>query len=285
MTIAIRRAIPSDASDCGRIIYSAFRTLSEYHRFPPDFPSEEAATGIATMLLNQPAFFAVVAEADGRTIGCCFMELHPQVAGIGPVAVDPDVQNQGVGRTLMQAVMDHAKEQKIPCMRLLQTAYHNRSLCLYTKLGFQTRAPVSVIQGPPLKLSFPGYHVRPITHEDIAACSELCTKVHGFGRSGEIHFGMAQGTAMLVEHLGRITAYTTGIGFFGHSVAESNQDLKALIAAAPEFFGAGFLLPTQNYELFNWCLENGLQLVMQMTLMTTGLYSEPSGAWLPSVLY
>ena len=32
-------------------------------------------------------------------------------------------------------------------------------------------------------------------------------------------------------------------------------------------------------------LNRGLKLVYQMTLMTIGLYSEPNGAYLPSILY
>jgi hypothetical protein len=51
------------------------------------------------------------------------------------------------------------------------------------------------------------------------------------------------------------------------------------------FPGGGFLLPTRNGEMFRWCLENGLRLVHQMNLMTIGLYNEPAGAYLPSVLY
>ena len=31
--------------------------------------------------------------------------------------------------------------------------------------------------------------------------------------------------------------------------------------------------------------EAGLKLVFQMTLMTIGLYNEPTGAYMPSVLY
>jgi hypothetical protein len=33
------------------------------------------------------------------------------------------------------------------------------------------------------------------------------------------------------------------------------------------------------------CLEAELKLVFQMTLMTMGLYNEPTGAYMPSVLY
>jgi hypothetical protein len=63
------------------------------------------------------------------------------------------------------------------------------------------------------------------------------------------------------------------------------QMSKALIGAAPGFPGGGFLLPTRNGEMFRWCLQNDLRLVHQMTLMTIGLYNEPAGAYLPSVLY
>jgi hypothetical protein len=36
--------------------------------------------------------------------------------------------------------------------------------------------------------------------------------------------------------------------------------LKALISAAKEFCGPGFLLPTRNGELFRWCLGDGLRV-------------------------
>jgi hypothetical protein len=92
-------------------------------------------------------------------------------------------------------------------------------------------------------------------------------------------------TTIVVEHLGRITGYATGLGFFAHAVAETNQDLKSLIAAAPEIQGPGFLLPTRNHEVFAWCRDSGLKLVMQRTLMSIGLYNKPAGAWLPSILF
>ena len=89
----------------------------------------------------------------------------------------------------------------------------------------------------------------------------------------------------VVEHDGRITGYATIIGFFGHAVGESSEDLKALIGAAKEFAGPGFLLPTRSGELFRWCLANGLRITQPMTLMTKGLYNEPAGAFLASILY
>jgi hypothetical protein len=91
--------------------------------------------------------------------------------------------------------------------------------------------------------------------------------------------------ATVVERQGCITGYATAIGFFAHAVGETNQDLMALIGAASNIAGPGILVPTRNHELFSWCLENGLGLVFQMTLMSIGLYNEPTGPYLPSVLY
>ena len=134
------------------------------------------------------------------------------------------------------------------------------------------------MQGSPLNAKFPGYEVKP-------ACNLLCCRVHVFDRSGELRGATDAKTTRVVEHMGRITGYAGDIAFFAHAVAETNQGREALIGAAPAFPGPGFLLPTRNHEVFEWCLGCGLRLVMQTTLMTIGLYSEPAGAYLPSILY
>ena len=285
MNITLRTAGPDDAPECGRVLYQAFKSLADAHNFPPDMPSVEVASVVTGMLIAHPRFYGVVAEADGRILGSNFMDERASVFGIGPISVDPATQNSGVGRRLMQHVLDRAAASNAPSVRLLQAAYHNRSLCLYTSLGFQTRDPMSVMQGPPLGVSLPGYQVRPAQLADLDACNALCRDVHGFDRGGELRDAIGQGTATVVEHLGCITGYATMLAFFGHSVARSNQDLMALIGAAGEFVGPGFILPTRNFEVLSWCLAHKLRLVMQMTLMTIGLYSEPQGAWMPSVLF
>jgi ribosomal protein S18 acetylase RimI-like enzyme len=284
MPITIRRAEAADAPRCGTILYRAFENLADYHNFPRDFPSVEAATGVVSMLLANPGFYGIVAEEGSRIIGSNFADHRSSIAGIGPISIDPDAQNQGIGRKLMQAAIDHFTAANVPGIRLVQAAYHNRSLSLYTRLGFQTREPLSVIQGPVLNVKFAGYDVRPGNEADIETCNRLCRRVHGFDRGVELREAIGAGTAIVVEHLGRITGYATDIGFFGHAVADTNQDLKSLIGAALAFQGPGFLLPTRNHEVFAWCLDSELKLVMQMTLMTIGLYNEPSGAWLPSIL-
>jgi len=142
-----------------------------------------------------------------------------------------------------------------------------------------------MMQGNPLKISVEGHTVRPATESDVESCNRVCRHVHGHDREGELRDAITRGSATVVEHDGRISGCATVIGFFGHAVGETSEDVKALIAGAKEFAGPGFLLPTRNGELFRWCLANDLRVTQPMTLMTRGLYSEPAGAFLPSILY
>jgi hypothetical protein len=235
-------------------------------------------------LFSIPHVYSVVAESGGRILGSNFL-WEFDIAGVGPITVDPDVQNATVGRQLMKDVMNRAADRGFAGVRLVQAAYHNRSLSLYTKLGFDAREPLSTMQGPALKRAIPEYAVRPAKADDLAACNDLCRRIHGHDRGLELQSAIAQGTATVVERGGRITGYATLIGFFGHAVGETNEDLQALIAAAPEFPGPGFLLPTRNAELFRWCLQQGIRVVQPMTLMAMGMYQEPRGAFLSSILY
>jgi GNAT superfamily N-acetyltransferase len=285
MAEALRSATAADAGECGRICFEAFASICDAHNYPRDFPSPEIAAGLLGGMISHPGFYGVVAERDGKIVGSNFLDERSVVVGVGPITIDPTMQNKGIGRALMRDVIDRGHSRGAPGIRLLQATYHSRSLSLYTSLGFHARELLSVLQGKRLNLRFPGYDVRPATAADTAACNALCHEVHGFDRGKELTDAICQGSAMVVEHQGKLTGYTTGIAFFAHTVCRTNCDLQALIGAAPEFGGPGFLLPTRNHEVFAWCLANGLRVAYPMTLMTIGLYNEPAGAWMPTVLY
>jgi len=283
--VKIRRATPADAEICGRICYEAFHAICSQHNFPDDIPTPEVGIHVISMLFSDPGFYCVVAESGGRIVGSNCLDKRSTIAGLGPITVSPEAQNLNIGRMLMQALMERSRERGFPGLRLLQSAYHNRSLSLYAKLGFDAREPVSVMQGPALKRLVENCVVRPATDSDLEAANQVCFRVHGHTRAGELSASLTAGSALVVERHGRITGYATMLAFFGHAVGESNVDVKALIASADSFGGPGIIVPTRNSELFRWCLHNGLRVVSPMTLMTVGLYNEPVGAYLPAILY
>ena len=283
--IVVRTAVPEDAAACGQICYDAFAAISTAHGFPSDFAGPEATTGLLSMMFSSPGFYCVVAERSGRIVGSNVLDERSVIRAVGPITIDPSAQNLGVGRKLMQAVMDRAHEHGAAGIRLTQAGFHNRSLSLYALLGFDVREPLACMQGRTRERNLPGCAVRPANPDDVEACNALSQRVHGFDRGVDVAQAIKQGTARVVEREGRITGYTTHLAFFGHSTAETNVDLQSLIASAESFEGPGILVPSRNHLLLRWCLTNGLRVVQPLTLMSTGLYSDPSGAWLPSVLF
>jgi GNAT superfamily N-acetyltransferase len=142
--------------------------------FHPTFPSADVAIGLFSMMFSHPGFYCVVAESDGRTVGSNCLDERSAIAGLGPITVDPSIQDRGVGRKLMEAVLVRARERNFPGVRLLQSAFHNRSLALYSSLGFDAREPVSVMQGSPLRKQIEGCSVRPARVSDVEDCKRLC---------------------------------------------------------------------------------------------------------------
>lgn len=283
--VVLREATPEDADTCGRIFYSAFEALARRHNLPVEPSSPEFTRFMVGNMLAHGNFAALVAERAGAVLGSVFMDERASIVGIGPVTVDPAAQDHGIGRTLMESALQRESERNVSGVRLVQTAYHYRSLALYAKLGFTVRETLSVIQGTPPALSLPGLGVRPAAEADVAACAELCTRVHGHDRTGELRDAIVFGTAVVVERPGRISGYATGFGYGWHAVAETNEDLMALLGSAEAFMGLGILVPSRNAELLGWSLRHGLRIVQQSTLMTTGLYNEPAGAYLPSIVF
>jgi predicted N-acetyltransferase YhbS len=283
--VIIRPAKPDDAQMCGEICYEAFCKINSDHAFPPDFPAASVAAEVLAKMFSHPGFYCVLAEQDGRIVGSNCLDERSIIAGVGPITIDPAVQNASIGRKLMEAVLTRATERRFSGVRLVQAAFHNRSLSLYAKLGFDAREPLSVMQGSPSRKRVEGCSVRPAQPADLKECNRICRAVHGHDRAGELDDAINQGTTVVVERSGRITGYASVLAFFGHAVAETNPDLEALIGSVESFGGPGILVPTRNAELFRWCLNNGLRVVEPMTLMTLGLYNEPNGAYLPSILF
>jgi predicted N-acetyltransferase YhbS len=281
-----------DADTIGKIIFEAFSTIADKHGFQREFPSVDVCRDLAYSFLSNPGFYSVVAESTnsankGRVVGSNFLDERSKVVvGVGPVTVDPNFQNKGTGRQLMINVLERSKRKNYPAVRLLQASYHNRSLALYASLGFETREPVSTMQGKPIRDDISGKSVRTATESDVESCNAICKAVHGHDRNGELKDSIREGSARVVLQGDKITGYTSGLTYFNHSVAFTNDDLKALISSTTDNYGGpGILVPTRNTQLFRWCLDNGLRLVHQLTLMTIGLYSEPTGSYMPSILY
>src|ERR687897_52470 len=162
--VTLREAKPGDTEACARILFDAFGGLHDHHRFPRDFPELEAATALMQVWIPHPSIWGVVAEIEGRIVGSNFLDERDPIRGVGPITVDPAGQNVGVGRRLMEAVIERGKDAA--GIRLLQDGFHMRSLCLYESLGFDVKDPVAATRGKPRSAPVDGVEVRPMVETD-----------------------------------------------------------------------------------------------------------------------
>jgi predicted N-acetyltransferase YhbS len=287
--VDLRPIDPGDAERVAEIIHAAFAAIHDRHRFARDFPTLEAAAELAGNFIAHPSIWGVVAEHEGRIIGSNFVDERGPVRGVGPITVDPEAQQRGVGRRLMEAVLE--RSAGAAGVRLLQDSFNVKSLGLYASLGLRVTDPVALMRGRPQTGIPRGYDVRPMTEADLEEAASLHLEANGFERTSELRDALETPgfEPFVAVRDGRIVAYATTLTFFpaAHAVAVSTQAMAALVtgAIAAGDAPASFLLPTRQHELFRWALEAGLSIVKPMTYMAIGQAHRPQGAWIPSVLY
>jgi GNAT superfamily N-acetyltransferase len=287
VNVTTRPAVATDTEVCGRIIYEAFKGITDRHGFPPHFPSVEIAIGRADFCIRHPSIVGVVAESDSRIIGSNFLDERDPIRGLGPVTVDPHVQVHGVGRRLMEAVLERSRGAV--GVRLVQDSFNMLSVSLYASFGFEVKEPLLLMRGRPTSKPSLAIEVRPLESDDLGACAALCRKVHGFERLNELRDAAKTLSPLVALRERRITAYalTLTMSSRNYAVAETQEDMKALLlgAAAMNSEPLSFLLPVREANLFRWSLSEGFRAVMPMTLMAMGEYQEPEGCYFPSILY
>ena len=287
MNVTIRPITADDIAECARIVYEAFGHIQDRHRFSRDFPTPEAAVEFVTGAVQHPQFYGVVAEQDGRILGSNFLSERNPIRGVGPITVAPELHVRGVGRKLMEAVIERGRPAA--GIRLVQEAYNAISISLYASLGFEVREPLLLMSGKPAGGPDANIEVRHMRPDDLEPCALLCHRVHGFDRTGELRDALQMFAPAVAVRDGRITAYASAPTFWllNHGVAETERDMQALIlgAASLNEQPLALLIPARQASLFRGCLRAGLRVVKPMTLMSLGSYQEPTACWFPSVEY
>jgi ribosomal protein S18 acetylase RimI-like enzyme len=275
--VRIRPVERGDVPACAVVEWAAFGATS----------APGASRRLIERLVGHPGVYGVVAEQDGAIVGLCFLYEHDPIRAVGPLAVAPAAQGRGVGRRLMEAVLERAGAAGIR----LTTAPHNpAAFAMYTSLGFEVKEPLAILsgrfRGPPPA----GSSTRALREEDLTAAAALCERVHGVARTGDLREALrTKGEPMVLERDGRIVAYTSHrrLGDGAHGVAETEPDMRALLLglALPRGAKLTIFMPTRQTSLLRWCLAEGFRVGVPLNLMAKGDYREPTGAYFPSSWY
>jgi ribosomal protein S18 acetylase RimI-like enzyme/8-oxo-dGTP pyrophosphatase MutT (NUDIX family) len=136
MNITIRLARADDA----RTIVMAEREIAQEPGFFCSKPSELDEDLVRATIEDNYAIY-LVAESDGAIVGHAFlMTLHlhtlRHVAQLN-IAVHHGWQNRGIGRKLIEALIERAKQSPIEKIELQVRATNQRAIALYKKMGFR----------------------------------------------------------------------------------------------------------------------------------------------------
>jgi GNAT superfamily N-acetyltransferase len=286
MAIQLVPAEPAHFEDLARICHLAFDSLHERHRVHRDVPSEEVGRLMIGGVLFRPDYVGVTAIEDNRIVGSNFLLLADEVCGVGPITVDPSVQSRGIGKMLMQWVIDEARRRRgpRPHVRLYQEALNTTSLSLYTNLGFHWRDAAALML--PRPASADDATIRPITADHRVDVDRLSTRHYGFSRANDFSRLLAmQIPGFIRERDGRVVGYQLST-LFGHAAAETNDDLLALASHTARHVpppAAVVIVPMHQAALFRAALDAGFTVAKLLNYMSLESFAMPAGPSLPSI--
>lgn len=176
-----------------------------------------------------------VAEREGEVVGSAlcwkFGEAH---STLGMVIVSPEHQGLGIGKELMNKLLDALAGRTI-CLIATEAGRP-----LYERLGFRsTGTYIHQHQGAvfdvPLIPPNPGERIRPIGTNDAAALSDLWKHAEGFDRAGTIRALLEVADAVALDKDGELEGFAFyrrfGRGYvIGPVLAREERQAKALIS-------------------------------------------------------
>lgn len=130
----IRNMTKADLDRVGEILFEAFNVSASKHGYAQRMQSAQEGTSWAWAMLRHGPNEILIAEVEDRVAGVCCLNPRGLHGGVGPVAVDPAFQGQGIGGELMNALLMRA--EGLQSVRLFQEAFNPASFSLYYSHDF-----------------------------------------------------------------------------------------------------------------------------------------------------
>jgi GNAT superfamily N-acetyltransferase len=226
---------------------------------------------------------AVATDREDQVIGVGMWWGFGAAAGtIGTVLVTAGRQGRGIGRALMEALIDQAGPGR--ALMLNATA---EGLGLYERLGFGriglVRQHQAKLAGPIAAPPVPAAQIRPAAATDHEALHALDEAAFGAPRTALITRLLTIGQAWVSEENKRVTGFAIHRDFgrgqvIGPVIAPTEDTAIALVAAAGRGARPGVLrldIPGHAQRLGDWLTASGLPAISTVTTMLRG-------AWAPA---
>ncbi len=192
----LRTITPADRSEVADLIHASVNAWYQLRGMPRIFNGDPSLTTIFHDVYHTiTPGCAMIAESEttGRIMGVCFYHPRQTHLGLGIMSVHPNYFRQGIGRALLQAVIDYADANGFPAIRLTQSALNLDSFSLYNTAGFVPRCAYQDMYLPVpnegLSHSIPGRElVRDARLNDIPSLIALELELSGISREEDYRF-------------------------------------------------------------------------------------------------
>jgi ribosomal protein S18 acetylase RimI-like enzyme len=282
--LAIRPAEARDVDAAGELNFIAFYRTALEHGLAPGVTTPAESRRYIRHLLDFDPLGGLIAEENGELVGVAWIHPRGAVATIGPVAVDPRAQGQGIGRKLVDRLIETAGKG-VPQIRLVQETYNTVSLGLYLRAGFRVVAPLLDLELPATVTTAaprvpPGIAIRAAGGEDRARVAARDARAFGAQRAQSIDLYLARGRVFVAEAGTTLVGYAMGIGFasmgfLGSASADDPDTLQLLLRTlAAELAAPGrtlrTLVPAVDRRLVDALLADGFRVFRGCHYMVRG---------------
>jgi predicted N-acetyltransferase YhbS len=132
-TLVLRAATVADAAAIAATIAASFEQYRG--RLEPESGAfRETAEAIAAELARESG--AIVAERNGRMVGCVMAQLMDDDFYFGRLSVVPEARGQGISRRLVEAVEDEARRRELAGVRLGVRIVLVENQRLFSSMGY-----------------------------------------------------------------------------------------------------------------------------------------------------
>jgi len=154
---------------------------SEIHQLQ-NFPPKDWTLDLPRLFsfhFGHSYFYPIVAEVDGRIVGCGIGIIQGAVSWLGTIIVLPEYRRQGIGNKITSNLIDYGRNKG--CTSQLLTA-SEMGEPVYRKLGFEINATYVFYKRESISPTLHISNVREMRQEDFLTVRELDKEVIGEDR-------------------------------------------------------------------------------------------------------
>jgi GNAT superfamily N-acetyltransferase len=297
--ITFRTIGPGEAAAAAEVLFVALYDVALRHGARPVVADVDDARGYVDHLMNFDPLSGVLGEQDGQAVAVGWLHPRGSVATIGPLAVLPALQGQGLGRHLLTHLAE-AAGRRVSQIRLVQDAFDTTSMGLYLQAGFRVVAPLlelelpargvapSLDDGTELCLD-DGTELRPMESADRRVVIERDARVFGQQRVQDVDVFLERGHGVVAERGGRITGYgfaieVGGLVQLGPAAADDPLVVRAALAwlaatLAVRGLPSRLMVAAGDRRLVDGLLEAGFRVFRVCSYMIRGGGTAPPASY------